>query len=445
MSVSKSSTVLPVADQSARELLETCLVAARDPQGEGARVFTELYPEAVSRAAEISDQRRARGMGRALEGKPISIKDLFDIRGSVTRAGSFVLKDASPAAADAITVGRLCEAGAVIVGKTNMTEFAYSGVGLNPHFGTPLNPHNRRAQCIPGGSSSGAAVSVSDGMAWAGLGTDTGGSVRIPAALCGLVGWKPTASRISLKGVLPLSPTLDSVGPIASNVASCALLDSVLSGEEMPPGRTGLSGVRLVMPSGLLTADVDASVAQAISRALSALSRAGAEIVDMPLPEIDGIPAIGATPVIVAAEAYRWHRDFLTASGSEYDPRVRSRLERGGEYTAWEYLDALKCRASSIAAASAALQGFDGWISPTVPVVAPPVSSCDLDEEFFRLNKLLLRNPSIVNFLDGCAITLPCHRPGEAPVGLMFAGMARTDHRILRIALQIERILHTGD
>ena len=419
MSVSESSTVLPVADKSARELLETCLLAARDPEGEGARVFTELYPEAASRAAEISDQRRACGNGRALEGRPISIKDLFDIRGSVTRAGSIVLKEAAPPAADAIAVGRLCEAGAVIVGKTNMTEFAYSGVGLNPHFGTPLNPYNRRTRCIPGGSSSGAAVSVSDGMAWAGLGTDTGGSVRIPAALCGLVGWKPTASRISLKGVLPLSPTLDSVGPIASNVASCALLDSVLSGEEMPPGRSGLSGVRLAIPSGLLAADVDASVALAISRALSALSRAGAEIVDRPLPDVEGIPALGATPVIVAAEAYRWHRELLTASGAQYDPRVRSRLERGGEYAAWEYLDALECRASSIVAARAALQGFDGWISPTVPVVAPPVSSCDLDEEFFRLNKLLLRNPSIVNFLDGCAITLPCHRPGEAPVGLM--------------------------
>jgi aspartyl-tRNA(Asn)/glutamyl-tRNA(Gln) amidotransferase subunit A len=428
---------------SATALTEQCLAAVRDPGGEGARVYTELFEQAALDHAQESDRRLAVGHpARPLEGLPLSVKDLFDVAGRVTRAASVALPDAPPAPVDAPVIARLRAAGAVILGKTNMTEFAYSGLGLNPHFGTPLNPFDRRARRIPGGSSSGAAVSVSDGMAFAALGSDTGGSIRIPAALCGLVGWKPTASRVSRVGVYPLSSSFDSIGPIAADVASCTRLDQVLSGESgQSKPRLDLEGVRLAVPEMLLGADTDPPVAAAIGRALTALSRAGATIADRPLPEIVGVPAVGAMVVIVGSEAYAWHRQNLAARGSLYDPRVRTRIERGAAYCAWEYLDALTRRRASIEAAERALQGFDGWLMPTVPIIAPRIVDLADDDAYVETNKLVLRNSSIVNFLGGCAISLPCHSPGEPPVGLTFASLGNSDLKVLGIAAALERAL----
>ncbi len=429
---------------SSTALTEECLAAVRDPVGEGARVYTDLFEESALEHARASDRRLAAGQpARALEGLPISIKDLFDVAGRVTRAASVALPDALPAAADAPVIGRLRAAGAVIVGKTNMTEFAYSGLGLNPHFGTPLNPFDRRAQRIPGGSSSGAAVSVSDGMAFAAIGSDTGGSIRIPAALCGLVGWKPTASRVPRAGVYPLSTSFDSVGPIAGNVASCAGLDQVLSGDAArAQPRDDLRGVRLAVPARLLGADTDSPVAAALARALSALSSAGAALVEQPLPEIEQVPAVGAGVVIVGSEAYASHRANLAARGPLYDPRVRTRIERGAAYSAWEYLDALVCRRASIEAAGRALQGFDGWLMPTVPIIAPRIADLADDDAYVETNKLVLRNSSIVNFLGGCAISLPCHAGGDPPVGLTFAALGNSDVKVLGIAAALERALY---
>jgi len=428
---------------SAAALLERCLAAARDPGGEGATVYTELLEGPARACASRSDARRAAGQSpRPLEGLPISVKDLFDIAGTVTRAASLARPDALPAAVDAPAVARLREAGAVIVGKTNMTEFAYSGLGLNPHTGTPRNPFERSVGRIPGGSSSGAAVSVSDDMAVAALGSDTGGSIRIPAALCGLVGWKPTARRVSREGVLPLSTSFDSIGPIARDVATCALIDGILSGAGPPAG--GIpepKGIRLAVPATLLRADADAMVAEAVGRALSCLTRAGVQLIERPLPELVDIPAVGAGVVIVGSEAYAWHRRNLAAHGSLYDPRVRSRLERGAAFTAWEYLEALRCRASSIEAVGRALEGFDGWLMPTVPVIAPRIEELAADSAYVETNKLVLRNSSIVNFLDGCAASLPCHEPGRAPVGLTVAGLSGSDARLLGIATSLERVL----
>jgi aspartyl-tRNA(Asn)/glutamyl-tRNA(Gln) amidotransferase subunit A len=435
-----------LSEPSATALTEHCLAAARDPRGEGARVFTELFDESALEQASHADTRGASGHpARALEGLPISVKDLFDIAGSVTRAASLALPDASPAAADAPAIARLRAAGAIIVGKTNMTEFAYSGLGLNLHFGTPLNPFDRRAQRIPGGSSSGAAVSVSDRMAIAAIGTDTGGSIRIPAALCGLVGWKPTVSRVSREGVYPLSTSFDSIGPIAADVASCVRIDQVLSGEsarEKP--REDLKGVRLAVPGKLLSADTDSPVAAAVGRALTSLSKAGVVLAELPLPEIVEVPTVGAGVVIVGSEAYAWHRRNIAAHGSLYDPRVRVRLERGAAYSAWEYLDALRCRTAAIEAAGRALQGFDGWLMPTVPIIAPRIADLAAEEVYVETNKRVLRNSSIVNFLGGCAVSLPCHTPGEPPVGLTLAALGDSDHRVLAIAAALERALDRG-
>jgi aspartyl-tRNA(Asn)/glutamyl-tRNA(Gln) amidotransferase subunit A len=434
---------LKARETSATSLTERCLAAARDPKGEGARVYTELFENAAMRAAADADLRLCgRAAPRELDGVPISVKDLFDVAGSVTRAASRARPLALPAATDAPVIAKLRAAGAVILGKTNMTEFAYSGLGLNPHFGTPLNPFDRSAQRIPGGSSSGAAVSVSDEMAAAALGSDTGGSIRIPAALCGLVGWKPTATRVSRDGALPLSTSLDSIGPIASDVASCALIDSILTGDAIAARPLGeLSGIRLAIPEKLLAADTDSAVGTAISRALSRISGAGASLTEVPLPQIVDVPTVGAGVVIVAAEAYAWHRLNLERHGSLYDPRVRMRLERGAAYAAGAYLDALRCRAASIEAATRALCGFDGWLMPTVPVIAPRIADLVRDDIYVETNKLVLRNSSIVNFLDGCAISIPCHRPGEAPVGLTLAALGGSDLRVLEIARAMERVL----
>ncbi|HEX4151608.1 MAG TPA: amidase [Steroidobacteraceae bacterium] len=428
---------------SSRALTEQCLAAARDPGGEGSRAYIELFAEAALGSSGRSDDRLASGQpARPLEGLPISVKDLFDVAGSVTRAASMALPDAAPAEADAPVIARLRAAGAVIVGKTNMTEFAYSGLGLNPHYGTPLNPFDRGARRIPGGSSSGAAVSVSDRMAVAAIGSDTGGSIRIPAALCGLVGWKPTASRISRVGVYPLSTSFDSIGPIGADVAMCARLDAVLSGATAAPEpRPDARGVRLAVPAELLSADTELPVGRAIGRALSALSKAGAVLAELPLTEISEVPRAGAGAVIVSSEAYAWHRRNLAAQGALYDPRVRMRLERGAVYGAWEYLDALHCRAAAIEAVGRALQGFDGWLMPTVPIVAPRIADLAADDAYVETNKLVLRNSSIVNFLGGCAITLPCHAAGEPPVGLTFAALGNSDLKVLTLAPALERAL----
>jgi aspartyl-tRNA(Asn)/glutamyl-tRNA(Gln) amidotransferase subunit A len=431
---------------SALELTRQCLAAASDPGGEGARVYTELFEETALEDARETDSRLAGGHpARALEGLPISVKDLFDIAGSVTRAASVALPDATPAAADAPAIARLRAAGAVIVGKTNMTEFAYSGLGLNPHFGTPLNPFDRKTRRIPGGSSSGSAVSVSDRMAIAAIGSDTGGSIRIPAALCGLVGWKPTVSRVPRVGVYPLSTSFDSIGPIAADVASCARVDRVLAGESAPlEPRRDLQGVRLAVPEKLLGADTDSAVAAALGRALTALSKAGATLEELPLPEIVEVPATGANVLIVGSEAYAWHRRNLAAHGSLYDPRVRARIERGAAYSAWEYVDAWRCRSACIEAADRALKGFDGWLMPTVPIIAPRLADLADDEAYVETNKLVLRNSAIVNFLGGCAISLPCHAPGEAPVGMTFAALGNSDLKVLAIAAALERALNAA-
>src|SRR6202158_3755673 len=236
---------------SARKLVDECLARIADTSGEGARAFVHVDAEAAIEAAEAMDRlREVKAAPSPFAGIPVSIKDLFDIRGQVTRAGSRALDDSAPAAADATVVARLRGAGFVVIGRTNMTEFAYSGIGINPHYGTPKSVWRRDVGHVPGGSSSGAAVSVADRMAHGALGTDTGGSCRIPAAYNGIVGFKPTQRRVPLGGGVPLSSTLDSFGPLARTVACCAVLDAVLAGEEIVPLRPRpIKGMRLAVPA----------------------------------------------------------------------------------------------------------------------------------------------------------------------------------------------------
>lgn len=424
-------------------LTRQALARASDTAGEGARVFTGLDEGRALALAAASDAARKAGLVRSpLEGLPVSVKDLFDIAGEVTRAGSIALEKAPPATHHAVAVERLLNGGAVLIGRTNMTEFAFSGVGLNPHFGTPLNPYDRAGARIPGGSSSGAAVSVSDGMAVAALGTDTGGSVRIPAALCGLVGFKPTARRVPTKGALPLSTTLDSIGPIARSLACCAAMDGVLSGEAtvpVPPAR--LAGLRLGVLGTLVQDGMDSTVAGAFQRALATLSSAGARVEAFEAPEFLDLDTINAKGGLSNAEAWHWHRPLLETSGALYDPRVAARILRGREMTASDYIALIEARQRWIAAVEARFAPFDAVLMPTVPIIAPRIAELAQDADYARLNMLMLRNPSTINFLDGCALSLPCHGAGEAPVGLMIAAPGGQDARLIAIGLAVEAAL----
>jgi aspartyl-tRNA(Asn)/glutamyl-tRNA(Gln) amidotransferase subunit A len=439
--IAEQAAALRNGRSSSAELIEQALERISAPAGEGARVFTRVYADAARTAARASDQLRAVGLGRSvIDGLPVSIKDLFDVAGETTLAGSVALQGEPAAASHAVVVKRLLAVGAVLVGRTNMTEFAFSGLGINPHYGTPLNAWDRVTGRIPGGSSSGAAVSVTDGMAVAGIGSDTGGSVRIPAALCGLAGFKPTARRVPTQGALPLSISLDSVGAIAPTVACCAQLDAILSGQDAElPKPAVLRGLRLAVPTTLALDGMDAHVAASFQGALTRLSAAGALVQEMAIPAFARLPAINAKGGVIAAEAWAWHRDLLARAGEKYDPRVGSRILRGKDLSAADYLDVLQARTGWIAEVEAAMADFDALVMPTVPIVAPPVAELVAsDEAYFRANGLVLRNPTLINFLDGCALSLPCHESGTAPVGLMVAGRAMDDRRILAIGLAIE-------
>lgn len=428
---------------TSRRLVEQCLERIADPAGEGARAFLKVHAQTARAAADYYDGLRRHGAHPSpWAGVPVSIKDLFDIAGDVTSAGSKVLAQDAPATADAVCVARLKAAGLIPIGRTNMTELAYSGLGLNPHHGTPRNPYDRHAGHIPGGSSAGAAVSITDEMAYGALGTDTGGSCRIPAAFCGIVGFKPTARRVPLAGVYPLSPSLDSAGPLGTSVGCCATLDALLAGE---PAQTlvpaALAGLRLAVPRSVVLDEIDAQVARAFEHALSLLSGAGARISEEPLRELTELARINRKGGFPTAECYASQRKRLERQAGDYDPRVAMRIQRGAEQSAADYIELLQARAEFIQRTEPLLAPFDAVLMPTTPIVAPLFTELESDAEFVRINLLALRNPSIANFMDRCAISVPCHEAGTAPVGLMLMGAASSDRRLLALAAAVEALV----
>jgi len=441
--VAQSERDLLDREVTSRELTERSFARIKDPQGEGSRAFIRLFEEQALAAAAASDlMRRAGCPPAALAGMPISIKDLFDVAGTTTLAGSTALADRAPAERDATAVARLRAAGAVIVGTTNMTEFAMGGLGLNPHYGTPRNPWDRRAGRIPGGSSSGAAISITDGMAVAAIGSDTTGSVRMPAGLCGVVGFKPTARRVPLDGAIPLAPSLDSVGVLASTVACCARVDAVLAGERWAPrDETPAAGLRFAVPKTVVLDGTDMQVATAFSRALSALSQAGCTIAEIELAELGELPKLTSTCSFQVAEGYAWHRDLLARKGSQYDPIIAKRFASGASLSARDYIDLVNARRDLIGRVRMTSRNFDAVLMPTVAVVAPRIADVCTEAAYLESNSLVVRNTGIANFLDRCAISLPCQREGEAPVGLTLMGEAMADQRLLGMAAGVEAVL----
>ena len=428
---------------TARKLVEECLARIADPAGEGQRVFIHVDRDAALDAAEAMDRlRKAKATPSPFAGIPVSIKDLFDIRGQVTRAGSRALDDSAPADADAPVVARLRRAGFIVIGRTNMTEFAYSGIGINPHYGTPKSAWNRSTGHVPGGSSSGAAVSIADQMAYGALGTDTGGSCRIPAAFNGIVGYKPTQRRVPLDGGVPLSFSLDSFGPLARSVACCAVLDAVLADEAVQPLQPRpVKGMRLAVPTTIALDDLDEEVAKTFERALATLSRQGASIERIEVPEFHDVNVMNGKGGFAAAESYAWHRYLLTSKGDVYDPRVRVRILRGEGISAADYIDILGARRSFIARTEQRIAPYDALVLPTTANTPPRIADLAADQAFTTQNLRALRNCTLINMLDGCAISLPAHREGEVPVGLMLAAAAGSDRRIFELAAGMESVI----
>jgi aspartyl-tRNA(Asn)/glutamyl-tRNA(Gln) amidotransferase subunit A len=425
---------------SARKLVDDCLARIADNSGEGIRTFIHVDAEAAIEAAEAMDRlREVKAAPSPFAGIPISIKDLFDIRGQVTRAGSRALDDSAPAEADAPVVARLRRAGFVVIGRTNMTEFAYSGIGINPHYGTPKSIWQRNVGHVPGGSSSGAAVSVVDGMAHGALGTDTGGSCRIPAAYNGIVGFKPTQRRVPLDGGVPLSFTLDSFGPLARTVACCVVLDAVLADETFVPLQPRpIKGMRLAVPTTVALDDLDDAVAKTFERALATLSRQGALIERIEVPEFLDVGVMNSKGGFAAAESYAWHRYLIAGSGDVYDPRVSSRIVRGESISAADYIDLLNARKSLIARTEKRIAPYDALVLPTTANTPPVIADLADDKAFTKANLLSLRNCTLINMIDGCGISLPAHREGEVPVGLMLAAAGGADRRIFELAAGME-------
>ncbi len=423
------------ADLPARAALEACIAAATP------HTFVRRFDDQARREADRFDLAP---VTTPLAGLALSIKDLYDVQGWPTTAGSASRHDAAPAERDAPAVARLRAAGALLVGHTNLTEFAFSGVGINPHFGTPANPATAAldaAPRIPGGSTSGGAVSVATGAAWAALGSDTGGSIRIPAALQGLVGFKNTKALTPTGGCIPLSATLDTACAITRSVRDAVLLHELLAQRRVGPDRRPLSGWRLVLPRTVMLDALEPAVAAAFERALGALRAEGARIEEIDLPLLSEAASLqrGGIP---AAESWAWHRESLGRRGADYDPRVATRIRRGAAIDAAEYAALRAERSTWIARMAAALAGIDALLSPTVPIVAPLLAPLVAsDDAFFAANALLLRNPSLINLLDGCALSLPCHRHGDWPVGLMVWAPALADDRVLAIGLAIEAAL----
>ena len=421
-------------------LVEQVLDAAAQPAA--AHVFTRLYADAARAAARHADAARKAGIELGpLAGLPVSVKDLYDVAGETTMAGSAVCAGEPPAAHDATAVARLRAQGAAIVGKTNMTEFAFSGVGINPHHGTPRNPADAQAARIPGGSSSGAAVSVALGLAVAGLGSDTGGSIRIPAALCGLVGFKSTQSRVPRTGAFELARSLDTVCAMARSVEDCLIADAAIADAPLAVRRRPLQGMRLAVPRTLMFDDIEPAVARAFDGALQTLSAAGAQIVDITLAELAEIATVNAPGGFSPVEAAAVHRERFAARRDGFDSRVAARIALGTEVRAADYIAMQDRRRDWIGRVERAVEGFDALLCPTVPIVAPPIAALAEDAAFFKANGLLLRNTFAINLLDGCAFSLPCHAQGDLPVGLMLASVRGDDARLAAVALAAEAAL----
>jgi aspartyl-tRNA(Asn)/glutamyl-tRNA(Gln) amidotransferase subunit A len=430
-----------MARNSARERLEAALARIDDPKGEGGRTCLTVYREQARAAADAADARAKSGILLGpLDGTLVSIKDLFDVAGEITRAGSRIFaEEGKPAAADAPVVRRLRAGGAIIIAKTNMSEFAYTGIGANPHFGTPGNPADRKR--VPGGSSSGAAVAAADRMCEISIGTDTGGSCRIPGALCGVVGYKPSRQRIPTDGAFPLSYSIDSIGPIARTVEACARADAVMAAENFAPLEPSpLAGLRIGVVQGPPLENLDQTVSKRFAGAVDLLRKAGAHLSEEKIALLADMADVNSKGGVHPAEAFAVHRDLMSRRADAIDPNIRVRLERASKISAADYVDMVRARARLIRLMDERIAGLDVLALPTTPIVAPTQEEVVPPDEFARKNGMVLRNTVFVNFFDLCAISVPIPRESGLPTGLMLVARNGSDRRLFGIAAAAERL-----
>ena len=443
MSISKITGDLAAGKTTARQHLETCLEAIDSEDGR--RAFITVNSDAARAEADRVDAMRAAGAALPpFAGVTLSVKDLFDITGEITRAGSRVLDDGAPAARDCSVVARLRAAGFNIIGRTNMTEFAYSGLGMNPHHGNPRSPWERDVDGgrVAGGSSSGSAVSISDGMSAATIGSDTGGSTRAPAVFCGIVGLKPTTTRMPSDGIYPLSTSFDAAGPMGHSTDCCAIMDDIMAGGAgRPETPFPVNGLRLAIPRGYLFDELDPEIVAGFDAAVARLSAAGARISDISLDILEELRPANRPKSIVSAEAFAIHRDQLAARRDGYDPYVATRLDGGSDILAADYIAMHRERDATCAAVQAVTRPFDALLLPTSPCVPPKIAPLETTDALMRASARVLRNTALSNYLDRPTITIPCHRAGEAPVGLSLMGSRHHDRRLLAIAAGVEEIV----
>lgn len=429
----------------AEKLTQQALEQALQYQAQGGTAYISLDQNSAIAAAKAADFARESGyVASPIAGLTVSIKDLYDVKGQVTASASKILADHLPATQDAVVVEKLRNAGAVLFGRTNMSEFAFSGLGLNPHYGTPTYADDFKR--IAGGSTSGGAVSVALGHAVAALGSDTGGSLRIPAAFCGLVGFKPSSGRISTEGAFPLSFSYDTVGTITQTVEDNIILDEILSGEKFQKQSLQPQQLKIAITDDYVLDDAEPEVIEAYTRTLEHLEQQGIRFEKVDLSELDQIAEINHAGGLTAAEAWFIHRDYLNnpEQYTQYDQRVAQRISRGQHIGAADYLLIQQQRKALIQSVSAKLSAFDAWIYPTVAITPPLLQPLQQDDAlFFKTNALTLRNTTVMNFLDGCAISIPCHQADQLPVGLSIAGLHGQDQRILNISLLIEQLIKT--
>lgn len=430
---------------STEEYVVQCIEKIKNVSGEGAKAFLCVAQDEAIAIAQTQDILLEKGFQAGpLSGVTVSIKDLFDIAGQVTASGSNVLRNNSLATEDSEVVSRIRRAGGIVVGRTNMTEFAYSGLGLNPHFGTPLNPYDRGNGRIPGGSTSGGAISVTDQMAVVAIGSDTGGSCRIPAALCGIVGFKPTASRYSMAGVLPLSRSLDSVGVLAPTVQCCQIIDDVLfNGPKENNFEVSINRINIGVLENVVLEGIDRDVKKNYLRTIEVLERSGANLRTINSKVFERVVELQGQPKIVSAEANSEYENILTLKSEGVDPRVSTRIAKGKEITSAVYIQTLVERKLLIKAWQQEFSNDHVWVMPTVPIIAPLLNDLCSDEEYFKYNSLMLRNPGLINFLDGCALSIPNHFAEEPPTAIMLVSLGSADESLLRCGVAVEKALST--
>lgn len=445
--IKNTMSALNSGEITALSLIEDSLTAIKIKPNQGSKTFLKIHEDAARHTATYYDKMRDAGeIVPPYAGVPIAVKDNFDMAGDVTTCGSKVLSSSSPASQDAPAVLRLRNAGFILIGRTNMTEFAYSGLGLNPHFGTPSNPYSGDENRIPGGSSSGTAVAISAGMTVAGIGTDTGGSCRIPAAFCGLVGFKPSSVAIPLSGVFPLSTSLDAVGPLGSSVDCCAKLFATMSGltySDLPA--VSVKGLRIGVVQNYVRDGIEDCISHAIENAEKALADAGAQMGPITVPSLDTIPNINGKGGFAAAESFATLHKVLESSYNQIDPRVSSRIAKGGDQTAVDYIELIGARKKLIQRYLEEVEQYDVVLIPTVPMLAPQFSDLENDADYSSANLLALRNSSIANMLDIPAISLPMITRSELPTGLTLFGRRNEDLKLLRIARSVEQTLLSAD